>query len=84
MRSVSGQAVNVSFTVPINFQLNDGQIQQGTTQKKGVAYEDMTEEQKVQIIEQYREKGWEVSFNENGSLNLKQIVTEKGTGIRVP
>ncbi len=79
-----GQAVNVSFTVPINFQLNDGQIQQGTTQKKGVAYEDMTEEQKAQIIEQYREKGWEVSFNENGSLNIKQIVTEKGTGIRVP
>ncbi|MBS2213689.1 TonB family protein [Carboxylicivirga mesophila] len=75
----SGKAVNVSFTVPINFQLNDGQVQQGTTQKKGVAYEDMTEEQKAQVIEQYRKKGWEVSFNDDGSLNLKQIVTEKGT-----
>ncbi|MBR8537124.1 TonB family protein [Carboxylicivirga sediminis] len=75
----SGKAVNVSFTVPINFALNDDQFQPGTTQKKGVAYEDMTEEQKAQVIEQYRKKGWEVSFNEDGSLNLKQIVTEKGT-----
>ena len=76
-----GQAVNVSYTVPINFQLNDDKVMDaGSTQKKGVDFKDMTEEQKNQIIEQYRAKGWDVSFNENGSLDMKKIVTENGTG----
>jgi len=73
-----GKNVNVSFTVPINFSLN-GETQNASTQKKGVKFEDMTEEQKNQIIEQYREKGWEVSFNENGSLDMKKLTTDKGT-----
>jgi TonB family protein len=76
-----GLAVNVSYTVPINFQLNDDKVMDaGSTQKNGIDFKDMTEEQKNQIIEQYKAKGWDVSFNENGSLDMKKIVTENGTG----
>lgn len=76
-----GKKVNVSYTVPINFQLNDDETTSDeiVVKKEKVDFKDMTEEQKNQIIEQYRQNGWEVSFNENGSLDMKKITTGSGS-----
>ncbi len=69
----SGKAVNVSFTVPINFQLNDGDNVKESSDKK-IKLD--TEEEKAAFIEKMKENGFEVEFNEDGTFNL---IHTKGT-----
>jgi TonB family protein len=76
-----GKYVNVSYTVPINFVLNgdDTTSDEIITKKKGVDFKNMTEEQKNQIIEQFKQRGFEVSFKEDGSLSMKKVSTPNGS-----
>ncbi|MCU4156015.1 TonB family protein [Carboxylicivirga sp. A043] len=74
-----GKAVNVSFTVPINFSLNDGEDIKQQREKNKKTY---SPEEQAQMIKDYKEKGVEIVFGDDGTIE-SIIVDKKGKGTRI-
>ncbi|MBK3515919.1 M56 family metallopeptidase [Carboxylicivirga marina] len=67
-----GKAVNVSYTVPINFSLNGGDDIKQQREKNKKKY---TPEEQAQMIKANKEKGVDIIFNDDGSI--ASIVVDK-------
>jgi TonB family protein len=66
-----GKAVNVSYTVPINFSLNGEKPANVTGEKK---FKDMAEAEKAEIVNQFKQKGFAVTIDEeNNRLDIKKL-----------
>ncbi|WP_430816753.1 M56 family metallopeptidase [Carboxylicivirga sp. RSCT41] len=74
-----GRAVNVSFTIPINFSLNGGDDIKEQRAENAKKY---SPEEQAQMIEEYKEKGVDIVFGDDGSI-ATITVNKKGNATPV-